>query len=35
VEFGPFSAEFGVVDVVALVAIWHVWPYGDNDPPES
>jgi hypothetical protein len=22
-EFGPFSAEFGVADVLALVAIWH------------
>jgi hypothetical protein len=26
VEFGPFSAEFGVVDVVSVAAIWHLCP---------
>ena len=29
-EFGPFSAEFGVVDVVAFAAIWHGLPSGER-----
>lgn len=29
-EFGPFSAEFGVVDGVAWVAIWHGCPLGET-----
>jgi len=30
VEFGPFSAEFGVVDVVAFAAIGHGCPLGES-----
>jgi hypothetical protein len=30
VEFGPLSAEFGVMDVVSFAAIWHGGPLGET-----